>query len=814
MSFPLYQQLDAMDCGPSCLRMVAAHHGRQYTLEYLRDLSAIGRGGVSLRGISEGAETIGMRTLAASLPFKTLRDDVPLPCIVHWDQNHFVVVYKVTRSRVYVADPESGLLTYKRRDFLRGWIPHVQDPTDETRGILLLLEPTPTFMEHEGRDAAEKRGLSFFYSYLLPHKKLLFQLVIGFLFFSVLELVFPFLTQAVVDYGIGNQDMQFIYVLLAAQLMLTFSQGIGDMIRSWIMLHVGSRISISLISDFLNKLLKLPIAFFDTRTAGDIMQRIEDHERINRLLTSGSLDVVSSVFRFFIFGTVLAFYNLPILGVYLGITVVSACYLLLFLKRRRVLDTKQFSLDAKEQDKLVELVTASQEIKIQGIEKEKRWEWESINARMFKLAIQRHILRQTESGGTLFLSQIRNVLVVFLAARAVISGDMTLGMMLSTQYMLGQLSSPIRQLTSLIHSGQDAKLSLERMQEVYHQKEDEDYTRKKLHHFPESRSLALRDDTFRYPGAGNKDVLKNVHLEIPEGKITAIVGASGGGKTTLLKLLLNLYLPSSGEIQLGQTPLRAFDSRAWRDRCGVVMQDGFIFSYTIGRNITCHGENPDRMALHEAVTLANLDEWTSSLPNGLDTKIGNDGQDISGGQKQRLLIARAIYRNPEFVFLDEATSSLDARTEYAIMHNLANFVRGRTVVVIAHRLSTVKNADQIVVLDGGEVAESGTHDQLVAARGSYWELVRNQLELAAEKGEVPLDTSKRCPRRNNPENQRRKIASRPRRLRCRPPPPAFPPSPISLSPRSRPSNTLRRRRPPPWRRFPWLLRPDSLPFPA
>ena len=732
MSFPLYQQLDAMDCGPSCLRMIAAHHGRQYTLEYLRDLCAIGKGGVSLRGISEGGETIGMRTLAASLPFKTLRDEVPLPCIVHWDQNHFVVVYKITRNKVYVADPENGLLTYDHKEFLNGWIPHEQNPTDETPGILLLLEPTPTFMEHEGRDETEKRGLSFFFNYLIPHKKLLIQLAIGFFFFSVLELVFPFLTQAVVDYGIGNQDMQFIYVLLGAQLMLTLSQGVGDMIRSWLMLHVGSRISISLISDFLNKLLKLPISFFDTRTVGDIMQRIEDHERVNSLLTSGSLDVVSSIFRFFIFGTVLAFYNLTILGVYLGFTLISAAYLLLFLKRRRLLDTKRFALDAKEQDKLVELVNASQEIKIQGIEKEKRWEWEGINARMFKLAIQRLILRQTQSGGTLILSQIRNVLVVFLAARAVISGDMTLGMMLSTQYMLGQLSSPIRRLTSLIHSGQDAKLSLERMQEVYHQKEDEDYTQKKLHHFPESRSLTLRDVTFRYPGAGNKDVLKTINLEVPDGKVTAIVGASGGGKTTLLKLLLNLYQPSSGDIRLEQTPLSAFDSRAWRDRCGVVMQDGFIFSDTIGRNITCHAENPDRLALHNATTLANLEEWLDSLPNGLATKIGNDGQDISGGQKQRLLIARAIYRNPEFVLLDEATSSLDAKTEYAIMHNLASFVRGRTVVVIAHRLSTVKNADQIVVLHEGEVAETGTHDQLVANCGPYWELVKNQLELAAE----------------------------------------------------------------------------------
>ncbi len=736
MKFDVYRQLDGMDCGPACLRMVAAHHGREYTLEYLRELCSIGKGGVSMLGISEGAETIGLRSLAVKLPFKTLRDEVPLPCIAHWRQEHFVVVYEIKDGKVWIADPERGKVALSERDFLDGWLSHKPGANENDEGVLLLLEPTPAF--HQVADKGEdkdkdqnKRGLSYFYSYLFTHKKLFIQLAIGLFVGMVLELIFPFLTQAVVDYGIGNQDLNFIYVLLAAQLMLSFSSAFVDMIRSWILLHVGSRISISLISDFLNKMLKLPLSFFDTRTSGDIMQRIDDHDRVRRFLTSSSLTAAFSVLTFFVFATVLAFYSLKILLVYLVMAALNVGWLAFFMKRRRVLDFKRFELDGKEQDNLVQMISAAQEIKIQGIEKEKRWEWEAVSARLFKLSMQRLALRQYQQVGSLFIGQLRNILITFLAARAVIQGDMTLGMMLSTQYMIGQLGSPIRQLTGLLHQAQDAKMSLERMQEVYHHKEDEDYTQQKLHHFPAARTLTLQNVSFRYPGAGREDVLRQINLTIPEGKVTAIVGASGSGKTTLLKLLLNLHQPREGAIYLGNSPLNSFDGRGWRARCGVVMQDGYIFSDTIGRNIACSAETPDPARLQGAVQLACLQDYVGKLPLGLETRIGDDGQGISGGQAQRILLARAIYKNPEYLFLDEATSSLDAKNEYAIMHNLGRFMQGRTVVIIAHRLSTVMNADQIAVLDAGQLVELGTHDQLVWHKGTYYDLVRNQLELGA-----------------------------------------------------------------------------------
>jgi ATP-binding cassette subfamily B protein len=733
MRFPLIKQLDGMDCGPACLRMIAAHHGRKFDRERLRELCSIGKAGVSLLGISEAAERIGLRSISVSVPFSRLRDQAPLPCIVHWEQNHFIVVYKVTKKSVYVADPEAGLIRYTVEEFLRGWIPGRPNPSDEGKGVALLLEATPDFyrtQERAGDDReSQRKGMRFFFGYLRPHKSLMIQLVVGLLVGLVFSLMFPFMTQAVVDYGIGNHDLHLISILLIGQLMLAFSETGISFIRGWIMLHMGSRISISLIADFLNKMLKLPTQFFDTRTSGDIMQRIEDHDRINRFLTSSSLDTIFSVFSFFVFAGILAFYNLVILGIFLGFTVLSVFWLLLFMKRRRVLDQKTFAMDAKEQDNVVQMISGVQEIKIQGLEQQKRWEWEAIAAQRYKLSVQKLSLKQMQRVGLVFISQLRRILISFVAARAVIGGDMTLGMMLATQYIVGQLGSPVNNLISFMHSAQDAKLSLERMQQIYDQEEEEDYVVNKLRVFPPERTLTIHDLSFTYQGAGAKPVLSNINLQIPEGHVTAIVGSSGSGKTTLMKLLLGIYQPTAGKIYIGRTPIDQFDSHSWRDRCGIVMQDGFIFSDTIARNIACGSAAIDPARLSGSIRLANLDEFINSLPLGLQTKIGEDGQGISGGQKQRILIARALYKNPEYLLFDEATSSLDASNEHTIMSNLANFSKGRTSIVIAHRLSTVKSAAQIVVLDKGRVVEIGNHSQLVAKRGMYFNLVRNQLEL-------------------------------------------------------------------------------------
>ena len=732
--FPLHPQLDAMDCGPAALRMVCAHHGRELSQSWLRELCHIGKGGVSLLGISEAAEKIGLRSLAVRLSYARLRDEAPLPCIAHWQSDHFVVVYEFTRNKVRVADPAHGLVDYSPEEFIRASSPPGTPISADAPGIYLLLETTPAFHDQSasGRKDAEtaRRGLPFFFSYLRPYKKLLFQVAVGMLVGLGLELILPFLSQAVVDYGIGNLDLHFIYVLLAAQLVLTLSQTAADMIRSWLLLHIGSRVSIAMIADFLSKLLRLPLPFFDSRTAGDIMQRIGDHRRVKGFLMSSSLDVAFSLLSFVVFAAVLALYSWQILAVFVVLSAMSVGWLLIFLKRRRMLDYKRFMLEAKERDTLMEIVSGMPEIKIQGLQRDKRWDWEQVAMRTYQLEARSLALRQTQRLGVLVVSNIRNILISFLAARAVLQGQMTFGMMLATQYIVGQLNSPISRMIEFIYTAQDARLSLERMQEIYdHKDEDEDQPQTRHADFPESRKLTIKGLSFRYPGAGRTDVLKDINLVIPPGKVTAIVGASGSGKTTLLKLLLGLYQPGAGEICVDTVPLSALDGHAWRARCGVVMQDGFIFSSTFARNVVPGSEPIDPLRMSAAIRLASMEEYVRNQPNGIETVVGAEGQGLSGGERQRLLLARAIYRDPDFLFLDEATSALDTKNESAVIAAIREFARGRTVVVIAHRLSTVRDADQIVVIDQGSIVETGLHSDLVAKSGAYYRLVRNQLEL-------------------------------------------------------------------------------------
>ncbi len=734
-TFPFFAQLDGMDCGPACLRMICAYHDRQFSQSWIRELCEIGKGGVSILGISEAAEKIGFRCLAVRLPFGRFREEAPLPCIAHWQHDHFVVVYEVTRRKVRVADPAHGLVDYTHEEFIAGTSIPGGPETAATPGIFLLLEATPELHQRNSSGQVEnedtRRGLLFFYSYLKPHRKLLVQLILGMLVGLMLELILPFLSQAVVDYGIGNLDLQFIYVLLAAQLVLSVSQTAADMIRSWLLLHIGSRISISMISDFLHKLLRLPLPFFDSRTAGDIMQRVSDHRRVKSFLMSSSLDIVFSLLSFVVFGGVLALYSLKILAVFLIMTALSVGWLCLFLKKRRMLDYKRFTLEAKERDTLYEIVSSMQEIKTQGIQRDKRWDWEELGVRNYRLERSSLSLRQFQRIGTFFINNLRNIFINFIAASAVIGGEMTLGMMLATTYIVGQLNSPITRLIDFLHSGQDARLSLERMQEIYGQKDDGEELSNAPGHvpYPASRILTLHQLSFRYPGAGQTDVLSGINLTIPEGKVTAIVGSSGSGKTTLLKLMLGLYKPTAGGIYIGHLPLEGFDMDTWRTRCGSVMQDGVIFSASLARNIAPGRSRIDPIRLEGAIWLANLGDYVATLPLGTETRIGPEGQGLSGGQKQRILIARALYRNPEFLFLDEATSALDANNESTILGHLRNYIQGRTVVVIAHRLSTVRDADQIVVLHGGKIVEIGAHEDLVARGGAYFNLVRNQLEL-------------------------------------------------------------------------------------
>jgi len=725
-SFPFYKQLDAMDCGPSCLRMIARYYGRTYNLQTLRDKSYLSREGVSMMGISDAAEAIGFRTMGVALSAEKLFTQAPLPLIAHWQQNHFVVVYKIRKNKVFIADPAFGLVSYTREEFLKNWISFVRD--QEKMGHALLIEPTPEFYAQEG-EKVKKSSFRFLLSYLKPYKKFLFQLFLGVLLGSLLQLLFPFLTQSIVDVGINNQDIGFIFLVLIAQFVLFISRMTVEFLRGWILLHLSTRINIYLISDFLIKLMKLPMGFFDIKHIGDILQRIGDQRRIENFMTVSSLNILFSLVNFLVFGIVLAIYNLKILALFLVGSALYFLWLSFFMKRRRELDFRKFSKLSENQNKLIQLITGIQEIKLYNAEKQKRWEWENIQSGLFRVNIKSLSLRQYQEAGGVFINESKNILITILAATAVINGDMTLGMMLAVSYIIGQLNGPVEQMINFLHVTQDAKISLERLGEIHDLKNEEPGDKGGLLLIPEKKTIEIKDLSFQYEGPQSRKVLNNLNLIIPENNVTAIVGVSGSGKTTLIKLLLGFYPPVEGEIRIGDSKLGTFSYNTWRQKCGVVMQDGYIFSDTIASNIALGDEKIDKEKLLKSVNVANVREFIESLPNGYNTLVGSYGHILSGGEKQRVLIARAVYRDPEFLFIDEGTSSLDAENEKMIINNLQDFFRDKTVVVVAHRLSTVKNAGQIVVLDDGKIVEKGKHDELIEAKGRYYQLVRNQLEL-------------------------------------------------------------------------------------
>lgn len=737
MGFPFYKQLDAMDCGPSCLRMIARFYGKNYTLENLRERCFLSRSGVSMLGISDAAESIGFRTIGVTVNYQQLSNEIPLPCIVHWKQNHFVVVYKILRKKsifgkenhiIYVADPGHGLISYSKEEFMDGWLSTRKGGDDN--GIALLLEPSPDFYNIADEES-DKTRISYLFSYLKPYRRYITQLFLGMILGSLLQLIFPFLTQSIVDKGIASRNLGFITLVLIAQIVLLLSRLSVEFIRSWILLHISSRINISLISDFLIKLMKLPIGFFDTKMIGDILQRIGDHNRIESFLTGTSLSTLFSLINLIVFGVVLAWFNPFIFGIFITGTLLYIGWIFLFMKKRRQLDFKRFTKASENQSNLIQLITGMQEIKLNNCEKQKRWKWERIQAGLFHISMRSLALGQYQQIGSFFFNQTTNIVISFIAARAVVNGQMTLGMMMAVIYITGQISSPVEQLISFIQSWQDARISLERLGEIHLKQDEETSASPHISIIPQNTGINISNLSFRYEGPESPEVLSNIDLKIPPGKITAIVGASGSGKTTLVKLLLGFYKPNKGEIKVGDINLHNFNTHSWRARCGAVMQDGFIFSESIAQNIATGEEVIDKERLFNAVKVANIQEFIESLPLGYNTKIGQEGNGISQGQKQRILIARAVYKNPEFIFFDEATNALDANNEKVIMQNLSAFFVGKTVVVVAHRLSTVKNADQIIVLDKGKLIEIGNHQQLTEKRGAYYELVKNQLELGS-----------------------------------------------------------------------------------
>ena len=724
-------QHDSMQCGIACLKMICQNFGKEVSFSFLSNMCSCTNEGTSLLSISETAKKIGLKSICCKLSLSDL-SDVQTSCILYWNQNHFVVLYKVKKGKkFYVADPGKGLVKYNLEEFKSHWISTRSN--GEEKGIAMFLEPTPAFYSRkdskEERKDKNPRSFRFLFGYVKKYKRYFGQIVLGLIVGSLFQLVLPFLTQSIVDVGIKNQNIGFIWLILLGQLMLTFSRTAIDFIRRWLLLHISMRVNISLVSDFFIKLLKLPMSFFDTKLMGDLMQRMNDHSRVNNFLTSQALSVTFAMLTFVVFTVVLLFYNKLIFAIFLAGSLLYGFWMTLFLRRRKVLDYELFEQQAINNNKTYEFITSMQEIKLQDCEQRRRWEWEDTQVDLFNVQMKSLKLQQTQEAGSIFINEVKNIVITVVAAAAVIHGQMTLGMMLAVQYIIGQLNSPVEQLMNFFYSLQDVRISLERINEIHRAEDENGKNGLRTSLTDNNKGIDIEHIMFKYDPHALRKTLDDVTIRIPNGKVTAIVGASGSGKTTLVKLMLGYYPVLEGQVNIGGTDINTLNKKWWRCQCGVVMQDGVIFSESIARNIAVDDSDIDKERLLKAARIACIHDYVMSLPLKYNTKIGRDGVGLSQGQRQRILIARAVYKNPDYIFLYEATNSLDANNERNIVENLDTFYRGKTVVIVAHRLSTVRNADQIVVIDHGKVVETGNHETLTAKRGAYYNLVKNQLEL-------------------------------------------------------------------------------------
>lgn len=721
-AFPNFRQLDKMDCGPTCLMIIAKHYGKEVALESLRKVAYIDRQGVSLAGVKEAAERIGLETFSVLITWEDMLEKVPFPCIIHWEGNHFIVVYRVATSKVYISDPAKGKYTLTTNEFKKGWL------SEGNKGVAMLLEPTDAFTKSRLPGIGNRNNLTNTLKYLFDYKKLVWQLLLGLLLSSIIQLALPFFTQSIVDYGIENQDLGFIQVILIGQVFFVLAKGAIEILRDWILLHISMRINIRMMTDYLTRLIQLPVSFFTGRGIGDLVRRINDNERIEEFFTNGSLTFLFDIFNILLFSFVLAYYNLRIFLVFFLGSGIYLLWSLAFMKKKALLDTAYFGASAKSQSKILQIIYNIEDIKVNGSESRRKKEWYETQLELFNVTSKNLRVHQLQTNGGQIVNELKNIAIIFLSAYAVIEGVFSLGVMLAIQFIIGQLNVPLSKMIDFLLDYQKAELALKRLFEVWNEEPEGQHL--EVSNKPFHDTIMLNELSFRYGPPGTKEALSNISIEIPKGKVTAIVGHSGSGKSTLLKLLLQFHYPIRGSIEIGKTPLIAIPPKQWRENCGVVLQDGQLFNDTIERNITeSRSKFPlDTEQFEKAVEFAMLKDFADDLPHRTKTKIGENGIKLSGGEKQRILIARAIYKNPKYFFLDEATSSLDSINEKGILKNLESFYKNRTVVIVAHRLSTIRNADNIIVLDSGKVVEQGTHVELLKNKKSYWQLVQNQMD--------------------------------------------------------------------------------------
>ena len=724
-AFKFIKQLDSMQCGLACMAMICYHWGQEYSVKFLNKFCTASKDGVSFKGLSDLSDTLGLHCISGKVSIQELRE-CPLPAILHWNQNHFIVLYKIKNNKFYIVDPSKGKLVLNETEFSQHFISLTSD--NKEKGLAMFFEPTEKFGIIKDDTINNERNFKFLSKYIFKHKLYFIQIIVGMIFACCMQLLFPFLTQSIVDTGIHTKNIGLIWLILIGELTIVIGRTITDVIRNWLLLHISMRINISIVSDFFIKLLKLPMSFFDTKLMGDIFQRISDHDRIQKFLTSQILKISFAVLSFFIFGIVLCYYNITVFLIFLIGSFLYATWITLFLRKRRKIDYNLFEQQAANQNRTYQFITGIQEIKLQNCEIRRRLEWEDTQADLFKVQMDSLKLQLQQESGGVFINEIKNIVITVITATCVISGDMSLGMMLAVQYIIGQLNSPIEQVVAFIYSLQDVKISLERINEIHNAENEDNHIKNNITNLSD-KTITIKNLSFSYDSHALTKTLDNITLNIPSGKITAIVGSSGSGKTTLIKLILGYYSNISGSILIQNQDIRNINLKDWRSHCGVVMQDGVIFSESIARNIAVEDGDIDYTRLEYAAQIANIHDYIMSLPLKYNTQIGRDGMGLSQGQKQRILIARAVYKNPDFIFLDEATNALDAKNEKIIVENLNKFYSGKTVVVVAHRLSTVKNADQIIVIDEGKVVESGEHYSLIAQKGKYYNLIHNQLEL-------------------------------------------------------------------------------------